>query len=79
VIAAVRDRAGDAGRILVVGHEPAWSQTVSVLLGGGRVRMATGTAASLGVSSWEELAPGACALLWMLPPRLFTEGRFPLP
>ena len=79
VIAVVRERAGDAGRVLVIGHEPAWSQTAAVLLGGGRVRMATGTAACLGVDSWEELAPGACTLLWMLTPRLFTDGRFPLP
>ncbi|MBN2114702.1 MAG: histidine phosphatase family protein [Acidimicrobiia bacterium] len=78
VIAAVRARAGSAGRLLVVGHEPAWSQAVAVLLGGGRVRMATGAAACLGVEAWETLAPGACTLLWMLSPRLFTDGRFPL-
>jgi len=79
VVAAVHARAGAAGRLLVVGHEPAWSQTVAVLLGGGRVRMTTGTAACLGVEAWEALAPGACTLLWMLGPRLFTDGEFPLP
>jgi phosphohistidine phosphatase len=78
VVAAVRDHAGMAGCLLVVGHEPAWSQTVSVLAGGGRVRMATGTAACLGVGSWEGLAPGQGTLLWMLAPRLFTDGRFTL-
>ena len=78
VIAVVRERAGDAGRVLVVGHEPAWSQTVSVLLGGGRVKMATGAAACLEVPTWCDLAPGAATLLWMLAPRLFTEGRFSL-
>jgi phosphohistidine phosphatase len=77
VVAVVREQAGASARVLVVGHEPAWSQTVAALSGGGRVRMATGTAACLGVASWNELAPGACTLLWMLPPRLFTEGRFP--
>ena len=41
--------------------------------------MATGTAACLGVPSWEDLGPGAATLLWMLTPRLFTDGRFPLP
>jgi phosphohistidine phosphatase len=78
VIAVVRERAADAGRVLAIGHEPAWSQTVAVLLGGGRVRMATGAAACLGVPSWQELAPGTCTLLWMLAPRLFTDGHFPL-
>jgi phosphohistidine phosphatase len=79
VVAVVREKAGEALRVLAVGHEPAWSQTAAVLLGGGRVRMATGTAVCLGVDSWEELAAGACTLLWMLAPRLFTDGRFPLP
>jgi phosphohistidine phosphatase len=78
LIAVVREHAGPAERVLAVGHEPAWSQTVSVLLGGGRVRMATGTAACLGVAAWDNLAPGAGTLLWMLTPRLFTDGRFPL-
>jgi phosphohistidine phosphatase len=78
IIAAVRERAGDAGRVLAIGHEPACSQTVAVICGGGRVRMATGTAACLGVSSWEDLDPGSGTLLWMLAPRLFTDGRFPL-
>jgi phosphohistidine phosphatase len=78
VIAAVREGAGSAGRVLVVGHEPAFSQTVAVLLGGGRFKMATGTAACLEVPAWEALGPGAATLLWMLAPRLFTDGRFPL-
>ena len=78
VISVVRERAGDAGRILVVGHEPAWSQTAAVLVGGGRLKMATAAAACLEVPSWENLAPGSCTLVWMLTPRLFTDGRFPL-
>ncbi|MFH1331009.1 MAG: histidine phosphatase family protein [Actinomycetota bacterium] len=78
VIAAVQERAGEARRVMVVGHEPAWSQTAGVLLGGGSLRMATGTAACLEVPSWEDLGPGSCTLLWMLAPRLFADGRFPL-
>ncbi|MBM3695970.1 MAG: histidine phosphatase family protein [Actinobacteria bacterium] len=77
VIAAVRDRAGDAGRVLVVGHEPAWSQTVAALTGGGRVKMATAAAACLEVASWADLEPGRAVLLWMLVPRLFTDGAVP--
>jgi len=78
VIAVVREWAGGAERVLAVGHEPAWSQTAAVLLGGGRIRMATGTAVCVGFTGWEDLGPGAGSLLWMLTPRLFTDGRFPL-
>lgn len=78
VVAVVQERAGEARRVMVVGHEPAWSQTAAFLLGGGRLRMATGTAACLEVASWEDLGPGSCTLLWMLTPRLFTERGLPL-
>lgn len=78
VVAVVRERAGRAGRVLCVGHEPAWSQTTAVLTGGGRLKMPTGTAACLEAPSWEALGPGTATLLWVLPPRLFTDGRFPL-
>jgi phosphohistidine phosphatase len=78
VVTVVQERAGEARRVMVVGHEPAWSQTAAFLLGGGRLRMATGTAACLEVTSWEDLGPGSCTLLWMLAPRLFTERGLPL-
>lgn len=78
VIEAVRERAEEARRVLAVGHEPAWSQTAALLLGGGSLRMATTAAACVEVPSWDALGPGAGTLAWMLTPRLFTEGRFDL-
>ena len=68
-------------RVLVVGHEPAWSETASVLIGGGELRMPTGALAGLEVlvRSWEALAPGTCRLHWLLPPKLFTDGRLTPP
>lgn len=74
VVTVVQERAGEARRVMAVGHEPAWSETAALLLGGASLRMATGAAACLEVASWEELHAGACTLLWMLTPRLFTEG-----
>lgn len=79
VIEVVRERAGEMHRVLVVGHEPTLSQTAALLLGGASLRMATGAAACIEVDGWETLGPEAGALLWMITPRLFTHGRFPLP
>jgi len=79
MIEAVSERAGDTHRVLVVGHEPALSQTAALLLGGASLRMVTGAAACIEVDGWEMLGPGAGSLLWMVTPRLFTHGRFPLP
>jgi phosphohistidine phosphatase len=78
VIEAIRRHAATAHRPAVVGHEPALSRTAALLLGGASLHMVTGAAACLEVDLWPDLGPGSAALLWMLTPRLFTEGRFPL-
>ena len=63
-------------RVMVVGHEPSWSAAVSILIGGGEVRMPTGAAAGLEllVQSWAAIGASTCRLRWLLPPRLFTDG-----
>jgi len=79
-VAAVAAAAAAAGpeRLMLVGHEPAWSGTVSLLVGGAAVRMVTTAAACLEVPSFTSLVPGRARLLWMLTPRLFTDGDFDL-
>jgi phosphohistidine phosphatase len=81
VVDALRSVPPVSLRVLVVGHEPSWSETVAVLTGGGTVRMPTGAAAGLEVlvGSWEAIGPGTCRLAWLLPPRLFTDGDLVLP
>lgn len=79
VVQAVRERAAGVDRVMVVGHEPALSQTASLLLGGASLRMATAALACLAVEGWEALAPGAGTLLWMVVPRLFPDRRAPSP
>lgn len=78
VIESVRHHGGAVERLAVVGHEPALSQTASLLLGGASLHMVTGAAVCLEVGSWPELGPGSATLAWMLTPRLFIEGRFSL-
>ena len=61
-------------RVLLVGHEPGWSETVSVLTGGSSVRMATGTLASIDFEAerWSDCRPGTGVLTGLFPPRLMT-------
>ena len=58
-------------RVLIAGHEPAWSGLVAVL-GGGRVRMPTAAVACLefGGGSWREIAPGRGVLRWLVTPKV---------
>jgi phosphohistidine phosphatase len=78
VIEALREAAGGAGRVMAVGHEPTWSHTASLLIGGGSIRVVTGAVAAVEVASWAGLAPGGGRLLWMLVPRLFTDADLDL-
>ena len=59
-------------RILVVGHEPTWSDLVSALTGGGQVAMPTAALACVAVpgEDWSRLGPGCGELLWHLTPRM---------
>jgi len=59
-------------RLMVVGHEPTWSELVSLLVGGGGVRMATAAVACLELpaNEWSEIEPGAGRLVWLVTPKL---------
>ncbi len=70
VVTGVLAAAGDVRRILVAGHEPTWSDLVSVLIGGGGVAMPTGAAACVAISGdgWSRLGPGTGELRWLVTP-----------
>jgi phosphohistidine phosphatase len=68
----------DVSRLMVVGHEPVWSELASLLIGGGRLRMVTGAVADVEVPPWDLLRPSCGQLLWMLAPRLLTDGDLEL-
>ena len=72
VLAEVRAAPDDAGVLLLVGHEPGWSEATALLIGGGRVRMPTAAVAlvTVDVTRWRAVAPGAGELTWMVVPRL---------
>ncbi len=62
----------DITRVLLVGHEPTWSEVVALLVGGGKHRVPTGAlvAVDLEVDTWADVAPGRGQLAALLPPRL---------
>ena len=59
-------------RILIVGHEPTWSATVSTIIGGGSIHMVTAAVAC--VETDLPAAPGSGWLRWMLHPRLLITN-----
>ncbi|MDQ3946392.1 MAG: histidine phosphatase family protein [Actinomycetota bacterium] len=61
--------------LLLVGHEPTWSETLALLVGGGRHRVPTGALVGidLDVDAWADVGPGAGQLAFLLPPRLLAD------
>ncbi len=71
ILAALRE---DHRRILLVGHEPSFSEVIGELTGGTRVVMKKGALARV------DLTPGASTrghLVWLLQPRVLLSGAPP--
>jgi phosphohistidine phosphatase len=66
---------GGPTRVLVAGHEPAWSAVVAMLTGGGRVRMPTAAVACIEFTAgaWSEVGAGAGQLRWLVTPKLLRR------
>lgn len=73
VLAEVRAEPDSTTTLLLVGHEPTWSELVSDLIGGGTVRFPTAAVAriDLDVETWAEARFGQGELVWFLIPRFF--------
>ncbi|GIV60715.1 MAG: phosphohistidine phosphatase [Rhodothermaceae bacterium] len=67
----VRQETDDTGRLMLVGHEPAWSQTISAFIGGGTLRFPTAALAriDLNVAHWADAAFGQGTLIWLVIPK----------
>jgi phosphohistidine phosphatase len=71
VVSEVVDR-DPPDRLLIVGHEPTWSELVSVLIGGGGIRMPTAAIACVefGEGPWRDALSSRGRLRWLITPRL---------
>ena len=72
VVAGVLAAGASVERVLVVGHEPTWSDLVSVLTGGNQVAMPTAGLACVGIpgTGWSKLGPGCGELQWHVTARM---------
>ena len=75
VLASVAAVDPGVGTLLVVGHEPACSQTASALIGGAAVRFPTAALACirLDAAEWDQVRPGGGELLWLVTPRMLAR------
>ncbi len=75
VLGEILGQPDDAGSLLVAGHEPVWSETVSRLVGGARLRFPTAAMARIDfdVDSWKEVGFGGGTLIWLVTPKLLER------
>lgn len=74
VLGVIQGQSDQHQRILLVGHQPTWSDTISWLMGGGQVEVPTAALVCLDLqtSVWGQVTPGQAVLLWLLPPKLLS-------
>jgi phosphohistidine phosphatase len=67
----LHQQSDEVGSVVLVGHEPAWSETLSMLVGGGEYRFPTAAMAriDLAVDRWEEVDFGLGELRWLVTPK----------
>ena len=61
--------------IMLVGHEPVWSELTSLLIGGGQIRFPTATICVMRLHclNWKSVKPGVAELSWMVKPKLLKS------
>lgn len=78
VMGVIHQEPDTTATLLLVGHEPTWSELTAKLIGGGRVRVATAAMVQIGfeVDSWSKVEFGLGELVGLISPKFFTEGGF---
>ncbi|MEM8599638.1 MAG: histidine phosphatase family protein [Bacteroidota bacterium] len=72
LIRVAQEQPQDVEALLLVGHEPTWSDAVSLLIGGGDLRFPTSALAriDLHVADWSDADDDTGDLVWFVTPRL---------
>lgn len=73
IISLLQQMQNSSHSIMVVGHEPTWSQLISQLIGGGNIRFPTAAMARIDfyLNDWAGINAGNGQLRWLLQPRFF--------
>ncbi len=79
VLAEAREQLPEVERLMLVGHEPTWSEAVGLFIGergSGRVKMVTAAVARLDFAgdAWSRVEFGAGTLAWLVTPKLFDAA-----
>ncbi len=76
LLAEARAEVSGVERLMLVGHEPAGSDTVGLFIGSGRVKMVTAALARLDLpgTDWSRIGFGGATLAWLVTPKLLEAA-----
>ena len=74
-IELLREQDESYDSVMLVGHEPVWSELASLLIGGGQIRFPTATMCVMRLHclNWKSVKPGVAELSWMVKPKLLRS------
>ena len=74
VLELIREQEETIASLLLVGHQPTWSELVALLCGAA-TRFPTAALARIDfdVGRWTEVQPGAGSLIWLVTPKLLQK------
>jgi len=77
IIKVIQSEPDTTERLMLVGHEPTWSETAGMLIGQGNIRFPTGAVARIdfGVDSWSAVRFGEGEMVFLVPPKLLPDGE----
>jgi phosphohistidine phosphatase len=75
LLAIIRRQDDAISRLLLVGHQPTWSEAIGLFVGEAEVKLVTAALArvDLGVESWADASFGRGVLCWLVTPKLLAS------
>lgn len=72
VLELIQQMDDSAARVLLVGHQPTWSELISELTGGVTCRFPTAALARVDFEAdrWDQVSPGHASLVWLVTPKI---------
>jgi phosphohistidine phosphatase len=79
ILALIQQQSDESDSLMLTGHEPSFSETTSLLIGGGSLRFPTAAIACIEFETdhWAGVKPGSGRLAWLISPKLVGAARDP--